>query len=102
MLLGNQIAKVCLCLYSSPALKEGILGGVSGPLRCGKSSTWEGGMRVPGIAFWPGKIQHRRSAQVCVGTANFVSLAQSCHSMTLICQSSNTTEYEGDHTMPAF
>ena len=39
-------------------------GGVAGPLRCGKASTWEGGLRVPGIAWWPGKISHRRSAQV--------------------------------------
>jgi arylsulfatase A-like enzyme len=32
-------------------------GGSAGPLRDGKGSTWEGGMRVPGIAWWPGKIQ---------------------------------------------
>ncbi|MGI8602380.1 MAG: sulfatase family protein [Verrucomicrobiales bacterium] len=31
-------------------------GGSAGPLRDGKGSTWEGGMRVPGIAWWPGKI----------------------------------------------
>ena len=32
-------------------------GGSSGPLKDGKGSTWEGGMRVPGIAWWPGKIK---------------------------------------------
>lgn len=31
-------------------------GGSAGMLREGKGSTWEGGMRVPGIAWWPGKI----------------------------------------------
>ncbi|MBP7141645.1 MAG: sulfatase [Opitutaceae bacterium] len=31
-------------------------GGSAGPLRDGKGSTWEGGMRVPGIAWWPGRI----------------------------------------------
>jgi arylsulfatase A-like enzyme len=32
-------------------------GGSAGMLREGKGSTWEGGMRVPGIAWWPGKIK---------------------------------------------
>ena len=49
---------------NSPDLESGVLGGVAGPLRCGKASTWEGGLRVPGIAWWPRKIAHRRSAQV--------------------------------------
>ena len=31
-------------------------GGSAGLLREGKGSTWEGGMRVPGIAWWPGRI----------------------------------------------
>ncbi|MBI9015913.1 MAG: sulfatase-like hydrolase/transferase [Phycisphaerae bacterium] len=31
--------------------------GSAGPLRGGKGSTWEGGHRVPGIAYWPGKIK---------------------------------------------
>jgi arylsulfatase A len=31
-------------------------GGSSGLLREGKGSTWEGGMREPAIAWWPGKI----------------------------------------------
>ena len=32
-------------------------GGVAGPLRGEKSTTWEGGLRVPGIFRWPGKIK---------------------------------------------
>lgn len=31
-------------------------GGSAGPFREGKGSTWEGGMRVPGIFWWPGHI----------------------------------------------
>ncbi len=32
------------------------LGGSSGGLRDGKLTTWDGGLRVPGIFYWPGKI----------------------------------------------
>ncbi|MEM0898267.1 MAG: sulfatase [Verrucomicrobiota bacterium] len=39
-------------------------GGSAGPLREGKGSTWEGGMRVPGIAWWPGTIEPGRTAIV--------------------------------------
>jgi arylsulfatase A-like enzyme len=31
-------------------------GGSAGLLREGKGSTWEGGMRVPGVMWWPGTI----------------------------------------------
>ncbi len=31
--------------------------GSAGPLRDGKATTWEGGARVPGVFWWPGKIQ---------------------------------------------
>ncbi|KAM6216530.1 arylsulfatase A [Rhynchocyon petersi] len=31
-------------------------GGCSGLLRCGKGTTYEGGVREPAIAFWPGHI----------------------------------------------
>ncbi len=41
---------------NGPWLTQGLQGGDAGPLRDGKGSTWEGGMRVPGIAWWPGRI----------------------------------------------
>ena len=31
------------------------------PFRCAKGSTWEGGVRVPGIFSWPGMIEPRAS-----------------------------------------
>ncbi len=34
------------------------------PFRGGKASAWEGGVRVPGIAYWKGMIQPRESAEL--------------------------------------
>jgi len=32
------------------------------PFRCAKGSTWEGGVRVPGIVVWPGAIEGGRAS----------------------------------------
>jgi arylsulfatase A-like enzyme len=32
-------------------------GGSAGPLRSGKGTTWEGGVRVPAIFWWPGTVK---------------------------------------------
>ena len=41
---------------NGPWLLRGLHGGSAGLLRNGKGSTWEGGMREPAIAWWPGRI----------------------------------------------
>ena len=41
---------------NGPWLSFGPQGGSPGPLHEGKGTTWEGGMRVPGIFRWPGTI----------------------------------------------
>ncbi len=41
---------------NGPWLIFGDHGGSAGLLRDGKGCTWEGGMREPAIAWWPGKI----------------------------------------------
>ncbi|MGQ9573927.1 MAG: sulfatase family protein [Thermoguttaceae bacterium] len=49
-----------LVFFSSdngPWLAFNEQGGSAGLLREGKGSTWEGGMRVPGIFWWPGRIR---------------------------------------------
>jgi arylsulfatase A len=48
-----------LVIFSSdngPWLSYGNHAGSAGPLREGKGTTWEGGVRVPCIMRWPGKI----------------------------------------------
>ena len=54
-----KLAERTLVLFTSdngPWLTQGTNGGIAGPLHGGKGTTWEGGMREPTIAWWPGKI----------------------------------------------
>jgi len=54
-------------------------GGSAGLLKDGKGCTWEGGMREPGIAWWPGKVPANRVSLELATTMDllptFVSLA---------------------------
>ncbi|XP_063690653.1 N-acetylgalactosamine-6-sulfatase-like [Bolinopsis microptera] len=55
-----NIEQNTLVFFSSDNGAEGIAGkagGSNGPLLCGKQTTFEGGMREPGIAWWPGTIK---------------------------------------------
>ncbi|MDB5341473.1 MAG: sulfatase, partial [Planctomycetaceae bacterium] len=61
------IAERTLVVFSSdngPWLIMGDQGGSAGLLRDGKGSTWEGGMRVPGIAWMPGRIRPSVTSQL--------------------------------------
>lgn len=54
-----NLGRETLVLFSSDtggAVNLGEHGGSAGALRGGKNTTWEGGMRVPFIARWPGRI----------------------------------------------
>jgi len=56
----EKLADITLVFFTSdngPWLTFNEHGGSAGLLRDGKGSTWEGGMREPGIAWWPGKIK---------------------------------------------
>ncbi|XP_018585957.2 arylsulfatase A-like isoform X1 [Scleropages formosus] len=42
---------------NGPSLMRMSRGGNAGLLKCGKGTTYEGGVRVPAIAYWPGRIK---------------------------------------------
>ncbi|MGC1275529.1 MAG: sulfatase [Planctomycetaceae bacterium] len=63
----TELAEETLVWFTSdngPWLTQGLYGGSAGLLRDGKGSTWEGGMREPGIAWWPGTIEPAVTAEL--------------------------------------
>ena len=76
------LAENTLVFFTSdngPWLTQKTAGGSAGLLREGKGSTWEGGMREPGIAWWPEKIPAGRVTTALAATLDlfptFVALA---------------------------
>jgi arylsulfatase A-like enzyme len=56
----NGLEQNTLVVFTSdngPWLAFDVEGGSPGPLREGKQTTFEGGMRVPTVAYWPGRIK---------------------------------------------
>ncbi|MFM8250614.1 MAG: sulfatase [Planctomycetota bacterium] len=74
------LANDTLVIFSSdngPWLIMNQQGGSAGLLRDGKGSTWEGGMRVPAIAWWPGRIAGGRVEREVASTLDiFPTLAR--------------------------
>ncbi|MDO8684130.1 MAG: sulfatase [Armatimonadota bacterium] len=59
-LAEEGLDKNTLVIFTSdngPWLSQGENGGSAGPLRDGKMTVFEGGMREPFIAYWPGRIR---------------------------------------------
>jgi arylsulfatase A len=65
-----KLAENTLVIFSSdngPWLIQGKDGGTAGPLRGGKGGTYEGGVREPTIAWWPGHIAPGTSCDAVAG-----------------------------------
>lgn len=73
------LAKKTLVLFTSDNGGAPRHGARNGPLRGGKGSTFEGGMRVPTIAWWPGRIPVKSETDAVTGMMDilptFVRLA---------------------------
>ncbi len=80
------LAQRTLVLFTSdngPWLPRQLDGGSAGLLRDGKGTTWEGGMRVPAIAWWPGTIQPGANGRPAVSLemASTLDLLPTCLSL---------------------
>ena len=70
-----KLAERTLVIFSSdngPWLTQGTNGGVAGPLRGGKGGTYEGGMREPTIAWWPGRVPTGSVCDAVAGNIDFL------------------------------
>lgn len=63
---------------NGPWLQEGPLGGTALPLREGKSTDYEGGVRVPCIAYWKGHIPPAENTSVACMLDWFPTFAKLC------------------------
>ena len=54
-MLKNMVAELVSITIMSDCCN--IVGGSNDPFLCGKETTFEGGMREPTIAYWPGTIK---------------------------------------------
>ncbi|MDR1011775.1 MAG: sulfatase-like hydrolase/transferase [Opitutaceae bacterium] len=67
-----------LVIFSSdngPWTTQGDAGGSALPLRGGKHSSYEGGVRVPGIFRWPGKIPAGRTSDLILSALDILPTA---------------------------
>lgn len=72
------LAERTLVFFTSdngPWLSFDTHGGSAGLLRGGKGMTWEGGMRVPGIAWWPGTVPAGRLNREIASTMDLLPTA---------------------------
>ena len=70
-----KLAENTLVMFSSdngPWMIKGTDAGTAGPLRGGKGSTWEGGVREPTLAWWPGKIAPASVCDAVAGNIDFL------------------------------
>lgn len=78
LLKTTGLADNTLVLFTSdngPSLIDKAAGGSSGPFLCGKQTTFEGGMRVPAIAWWPSRIAPKQVSHQIATIMDFFTTA---------------------------
>ena len=77
-LLDLGLERNTLVVFTSdngPWITQKLDGGSAGLLKDGKGTTWEGGMRVPAIAWWPGTIAPGQTTEALATTMDLYSTA---------------------------
>jgi arylsulfatase A-like enzyme len=68
-----------IVIFTSDNGSRGVEGGSNLPLRGAKTTTWEGGMRVPCIVRWPGRVAPGRvTAELATAMDLYPTLAALC------------------------
>ncbi|HMJ88255.1 MAG TPA: sulfatase [Candidatus Acidoferrum sp.] len=71
----NGLDEKTLVVFTSdngPWLLYGDHAGDAGPLREGKATSWDGGVRVPAVMRWPGKIPANKTCNELVSTIDLL------------------------------
>jgi arylsulfatase A len=71
----DQRTLVVFTSDNGPWAAKGADAGSAGPLRGAKGSTWEGGVRVPTLAWWPGRIAPGSVCDAVAGTIDLLPTA---------------------------
>lgn len=77
------LAERTLVIFTSDNGPERKTPGTAGPLRGGKHTVFEGGLRVPCIAWWPGKIPSGRVNDAFLSTLDLLPTFAAISSATL-------------------
>ncbi len=100
-LRDEGLSERTLVIFTSdngPWLTQKDRGGSAGLLRDGKGSTWEGGMREPAIAWWPGTI---KPGSVCQELATTMDIFTTSLTIAGVPIPSDRT-IDGKNLMPVF
>lgn len=98
-LRARGIAENTIVVFTSdngPWLSQGPNGGSAGLLREGKGSTWEGGVREPGIFWWPGHVAGGRVSNAVTSTLDLLPTIANLAG----CQAPSDREIDGRDISP--
>ena len=84
---------------NGPSLRNQIRGGNAGLLRCGKGTTFEGGLRVPAIFHWPGHIEANTVSDELATTLDLLPTFLAMSERAVAVQLGSETQ---QHVLPAF